>query len=102
MFDFLKNSVPNEETVVRIMIYEIREINPDAVRFTVKSDDVRSILLYMRTRKYDTIMYAYGYKFLLEIMKMFEKHENYEECKEIKRQIEEHNKLLFDSIPTNI
>lgn len=86
------------ETAVRIMIYEIRERNPSAVRFIPKTADVKSILLFLKTKKYDTIMYLYGHKFLLEIMNMYEECENYEECAEIKRQIERHNELLNDNL----
>jgi hypothetical protein len=92
--------VINGETAVRIMIYEIREKNPDAVKFVPKTNDVKSILLYLKTRKYDTIMYLYGHKFLLEILEMYETHENFEECAEIVKQIKAHNELTKDNIST--
>jgi len=98
-FDKLFSST-NEDTAVRIMIYEIRERNPSAVKFTVTPGDVKTILLYLKTRKYDTIMYLYGHPFLLEILKMFEENENYEECSEIVKQIKEHNKLFENNIST--
>lgn len=82
------------------MIYEIREKNPDAVKFVPKTNDVRSILLYLKTRKYDSIMYLYGHQFLLEILEMFEMHENFEECAEIVKQITAHNELVKDNIST--
>jgi hypothetical protein len=88
------------ETAVRIMIYEIREKNPEAVKFTPKTSDVKSILLYLKTKKYDTIMYLYGYKFLLEILEMYEMHENFEQCAEIIKQIKAHNELMQDNIST--
>jgi len=90
----------NDETAVRIMIYEIRDKNPGLVPFVVTPELVKSMLFYLQTRKYDTIMYIYGYKFLLAIMHMFEEAENYEECQEILNQIEYHNKVLKDDIPT--
>ena len=90
----------NGEAAVRIMIYEIRENNPEAVRFVPRTNDVKSILLFLQTKKYDTIMYLYGYRFLLEILKMYEKYENYEQCDEIVKQIRIHNEMLNDNIPT--
>lgn len=90
----------NEETAVRIMIYEIREQNPASVRFVVTPGDVKTILLYLKTKKYDTIMYLYGHPFLLEILKTFEKYENYEECNEIVKQINAHNDLFENKLKT--
>jgi transcription elongation factor GreA-like protein len=90
----------NDETFIRIMIYEIRERNPEVVKFVPTTQDVKSILLCMQTRKYDTIMYMYGYKFLLEILKLYEESENYEECLQIVEQIKKHNGLINDKIPT--
>ena len=90
----------NEETMVRIMIYEIRESNPDAVKFVVKQQDVKRILFYLKIRKYDTLMYLYGHPFLLGILKMFEKYENYEQCEEIVKQIKAHNNLFENNITT--
>ena len=88
------------EPAVRIMIYEIRERNSNAVRFIPKTHDVKTILLLLHTKKYDTIMYLYSHAFLLEIMNMYEECENYEECDEIKKQIERHNKMLNDNLET--
>ena len=89
-----------ELTAIRIMIYEIRESNPNAVRFVVTPRDVSTVLLYMKTQKYDTLMYLYGHPFLLEIMRIFESAENYEECAEIVKQIEAHNSLYENNITT--
>jgi len=89
-----------DETLIRIMVYEIREKHPDAVRFNPTPKDIKSILLYMQTRKYDKIMYMYGYKFLLKILELFEDVENYEECFQIVEQIRKHNNLINDNIPT--
>lgn len=90
----------NSESAIRLMVYEIRERNPDAVKFVPKTRDIKTILLNMQTRKYDTIMYLYGHKFLLEILKMFEENENYEECDHIVKQIKSHNEIIKDKIPT--
>lgn len=82
------------------MIYEIRERNPEAVKFVPRTSDVKCILLHLKTKKYDTIMYLYGHKFLLEILAMYEEHENYEDCSEIVKQIKAHNELVNDNIST--
>lgn len=95
-----KKAIINEETAVRLMVYEIRDRNPEAVKFVPKTTDIKSILLHMKTRKYDTLMYLYGYKFLLEVLNLFEKNENYEECSHIVKQIERHNTLVNEKIPT--
>lgn len=102
MMDFSKVNpyMSSQETAVRIMVYEIRERNPDAVQFVPRTSDIKSILLCLSTKKYSTIMYMYGYTFLLEILKLYEEYENYEECGEIIKQIEDHNKLITDKIPT--
>jgi hypothetical protein len=101
-FNFFGKLKVNEETVIRLMIYEIREKNPDSVKFVPTPGDVKSILLYMKTRNYNTIMYIYGHRFLLEILNMFEDHENFEECEEIVKQIKTHNEFLKDNLPTKI
>lgn len=88
------------ETAVRMMIYEIRARNPDAVRFAVTPGDVRSILLCMATERYDTVMYAYGHAFLLEVLRLHEECERYDACAEMKRQIERHNDAMGDDRPT--
>ena len=90
----------NSTTAVRIMCYDIFERNPEIKGFIVTPDIVNSLLFCLEARKYDTIMYTFGYKFLLEILKMFEEVENFEECNEIKKQIELHNVELIDNIPT--
>lgn len=95
-------SLVNEETAVRIMVYNIRDLNPDAVKFVPTPNDIKSILLYLKTRSYSTLMYVYGHKFLLEILNVFEEHENYEECANITAQINNHNRILQDSIPTRL
>jgi len=90
----------NEITAVRIMIYEIRERNPDAVKFVVTPTEVKTILFFLKIKKYDTLMYLYGHQFLIEIMKTFEAVENYEECVEIVKQIQAHNNYFKENIPT--
>lgn len=90
-----------DEQIVRILIYEIRDRYPDVVNFIVTPQDVKSILLYLITKKYDTIMYLYGYKFLIGILKMYEEYENFEECAEIIKQIKEHNIYFKEEIPYN-
>ena len=62
-FDAMKNAA-SEETYTRIMIYEIRERNPAAVGFVPTSQDVKSILFHLKTKRYCTVMYLYGTAFL--------------------------------------
>lgn len=82
------------------MIYEIRDRKPELVRFVVDEWVVTSIHSYMETRRYELLMCCYGHQFLLEIMKMFEDAENYEECDEIVRQINTFNKLISEKLTT--
>ena len=98
-FDKFSNSI-TEELAVRIMVYEIREKNPAAVGFVVTPGDIKTILLYLKSKKYDTIMYLYGHPFLLEILKQFEAVENYEVCEEIVKQITAHNNLFENNLKT--
>lgn len=83
----LENFSVNERTIVRIMLYEIRERNPDSIKFIIKDRVVTMILLCLKTRRYDSIIHLYGKNFLLEILKMFEENENFEECVHIINQI---------------
>ena len=88
-------------TVIRILIFEIRHRNPDAVKFIINDYTVNNILENINNKRFNTIMYLYGYKFLLELLKLYEENEMYEICEEIKIQIEKHNILVNDTIPTN-
>jgi hypothetical protein len=96
----LMGNIASEETLVRIMIYEIRERNPKAVGFVPTTQDVKSILFHLKTKRYSTIMYLYGTEFLLEILNMCEENENFEDCAEIVKQIKKHNEQLNDNVPT--
>ena len=101
IFDiFSKQLYSNHETLVRILVYEIRLRNPKAVKFIVNTSTVKSILLHLKTQKFDVLMYLYGHPFVIELLKILEEYEEYEMCAEIKRQIEEHNALVKDCLPT--
>lgn len=89
-----------DEQIVRIMIYEIRDKHPEAVKFIVTPENVKTVLLYLVTKKYDTIMYLFGHEFLLKIMNMYEGYENYEVCDDIVKQIQLHNTMFDENIPT--
>lgn len=86
----------------RLLIYEIRDRNPDAVKFVIDESTCKTVHFYLMTKKFDTIMYLFGHSFLLEIMKTLEQFEIYEGCAEIVKQIQEHNKLVNDNLKTEI
>ena len=93
----------SHRSLTQIMVLEIRLRHPDAVDFVPDAHAIDSIHFHMVAKKYDTIMYLFGYKFLLGILEMFEECENYEVCSEIKRQIEAHNNMMYkdeNRIPT--
>lgn len=99
--DAISNSSNIEFTMTRILCYEIRERHREAVGFVVDDYVVKNLSFYLKIKRYDTIMYHFGYKFLLGILELFEEAQNYEECNEIIKKINEHNELLEDKIPTS-
>jgi len=105
MDDFLNDAMSNssdiQSTMTRIMCYEIRERHKEAVDFVVNEYVVKNLSFYLKIKRYDSIMYNFGHKFLLGILELFEEAENYEECEEIIKHIKEHNKLLEENIPTS-
>lgn len=86
-------NINNEKTLTRILIYELRDRNKDSVRFVVNDSAVNSLLLYLKTKSFDTILYVYGYLFIMELLKYFEELENYEDCQLIINAIKEYNKI---------
>jgi uncharacterized protein YukJ len=86
MFD-LSNVKLTEETVVRIMVYEIRERNPSAVSFIPDTNSIKMITSYLQERRFDKITYSFGMNFVMEILKLCEEGENYEMCTIIRNQI---------------
>lgn len=101
MLDII-NSIKSEVTLTRILIYNIRETNPDAVKFVVNESTVKSLLFALKIQSYDTILYSYGHLFLLELLKKFEELEKYEDCHLIITTILEHNKYTYDNLTTKI
>lgn len=98
MMCFNKVNSINSETAVRLLIYEIRERNPDAVKFAPKTQDIRTILLLLSTKRYSSIMYLYGRQFLFEVLKLYEEFENFEQCQEILSQVRTHDELFDDDV----
>ena len=74
-------------SIIRILCYEIRERHKEAVDFVVNEYVVKNLSFYLKIKRYDSIMYHLGHKFLLGILELFEEAENYEECQEIFKQI---------------
>lgn len=89
-----------EKLLIRILIYELRDKNPNSVTFVVDDATVNSVLLHLKTDKYTTLLYTYGSQFLLELLNYYEDLEMYEKCALIKETIESHNKLANDVLPT--
>jgi hypothetical protein len=94
------HKIKNSETLTRILLYEIRERNPNAIRFVISPSVVKTVLLHIVLKNFDTLMYIYGHQFLIELLKVYEEFEVYENCDEIKKQIELHNKLTNDKLKT--
>ncbi len=83
----LENANLSEETKTRIMVYEIRERNPEAVQFVPDDCAIKMILSYMNEKRFDKIIYSFGAVFVKEILKLFEEYENYEMCSLISEEI---------------
>lgn len=66
--------------IVRILIYEIRDKNPEAVKFIVSANEVETISKNLIEKKYDVLIKLYGKDFVNGILKMHEEYENFEEC----------------------
>jgi len=96
----LMNNIKSEITLTRLLIYELRHRNPDCVKFLVDESMIKSILFALKIKSYDTILYSYGHKFLIELLKYFEELEKYEDCHFIKETILEHNKYANDNLTT--
>lgn len=93
------SNVPiSEELAVRIMVYEIRDKNPESVRFTVNQSAVKSILFCLKIKAYTTLIYSFGIGFVLELLDLCEEVENYEECAEIMKQVNEFNELVNKAV----
>src|ERR1035437_2784459 len=100
LIEALSSSSNIEQTMTRILCYEIRERNRPAVDFVINDYAVKGLTFYLKIKRYDAIMYHFGYRFLLGILELFEEAKNYEECGEIKKQIDHHNILIRGDIPT--
>ena len=87
-YNFLNNIKVSDETNVRILLYEIRDRNPNAIKFNITTNDVTSILFYMKIKHYHTISLLYGELLVNEILKIYEEYENFEECQIIKNELE--------------
>ena len=98
--EMLEKISPSQKTIIRVLCYEIRVRNTDAVKFTIDDKCIESLTLYLTTHKYDTIMYLYGHGFLIELLKMYEECEKYEECQLIVCDIMTHNKIHNDNLKT--
>ena len=66
--------------VVRILMYEIRDKNPDSINFVISPKNVETIAKNLIEKRYDKLISMYGMNFVNEILKMHEEYENYEEC----------------------
>ena len=77
-----------------------RRYHEDAIQFQVTAGDLNQIGVYLFTGNYKRLMYEYGHKFLLSVLDRAEREERYLTCASIKLQIEWHNKLLNDNLPT--
>lgn len=74
----------------------------DVLDTTIHKDDIKLINFYINIHGFTTLMSAYGYRFLLAVLKYFEFIEDYEVCKIIINQINIHNIQTQDCIPTNL
>lgn len=65
-------------------------------------ENKNSISVQIYANKFDTLMYLYGYKLILQLKEYYLSIEDYEKCYEIVKTIEEHNELHKQSIPLSI
>lgn len=78
----------------------VKENHPDTIRFQLDPSVMKSIAVNVEVNRFKTIMYLYGYKFVLALLKYFEKTEQYEKCGYLVKGIQAHNKVVSDQIPT--
>lgn len=64
-------------------------------------EDCRQASLYLDTGNYFTLQCLFGHAFMIGILKYFETVEDYERCSEIKKAIEEMNRITKLNLPTN-
>lgn len=88
-----QNANLTEESVVRILVYEIRERNPNAVQFVPDTNAIKMIACYMKEGSVNKLIYSYGLEFVNELLKLCEEVERYEMCILIRNAIFEYNKL---------
>ena len=101
LFDiFSKQLSANHETLVRILVYEIRLRNPNAVKFVPNTSAIKSILFHIKVRRFDTLMLLYSHAFVIELLKLYEEMEIFEVCAAIKTQIEDYNFHMHENLPT--
>ena len=81
-------------------IYISEKYPDESWKFIFYNQDRKSLIFYVTTEKYSSLMYVFGHRFLLLLLEFFEMKEMYEECEEIKKQILSHNELLNDNIST--
>lgn len=88
--------MPSEMTMTRLMIYEIRERNPRAVGFRVDQKAVQMVAFNLKLHRYKSIIALFGKDFLLEVMKMYEEAERYEDCQKMIDQLKEYESYNYD------
>jgi len=64
--------------------------------------EIKSFAVTLEMNQFSTIMYLYGYKILIGLIECYKQDENYEKCAEIVKQIQAHNALVNDSVPTQL
>jgi hypothetical protein len=100
MLKFNLNNINIEKTMTRILVYNIRDSNPDAVKFVVNESAINSILLYLKCKKYTTLLLCFGHLFLLELLYKYEELELYEDCQLIVNAINDINKTVNSDLET--
>ncbi len=92
-----------KEFNVKDLINYITEKYQDILQGTpLQKGDIKLIDFYVNIHGFTTLMSAYGYRFVLAMLKYFESVEDYEVCKIIINQIHLHNTQTQDCIPTNL
>lgn len=82
------------------MVDWVEENHPESIRFQLDPATMKSIAVNSEANGFKTIMYLFGYKFVLSLLKYYEQTEQYEKCGYIVKGIEAHNKVIKNQIPT--
>jgi hypothetical protein len=76
--------------------------HPECIRFNPDDYVVKNLQLLIGFDKFSTMLYTYGYLFVLAMKEYYLSIEAYEKCAEINKAIDEHNSLVNDLIPYSL